>query len=70
MQQQLAELEAELARELASVEGASTAHQAELEPLRIAATKGDLAVEQVALVCVPAQATAGGGLESLCEAVA
>ena len=67
MKQQLADLEAELARELAAVEDASAAHQAELEPLRIAATKGDLAVEQVALVWAPAQRSPSGELEWVCE---
>ncbi|MFO0688023.1 MAG: DUF87 domain-containing protein [Myxococcota bacterium] len=67
VKQQLADLEAELARELAAVEDASAAHQAELEPLRIAATKGDLAVEQVALVWAPAQRSPSGELEWVCE---
>jgi len=70
VRQQLAELEAELARALAAVEDASTAHQADLEPLRIAATKGDLTIEQVALVWAPAQRAASGELEWVCEDVA
>ncbi|MBK7948285.1 MAG: hypothetical protein IPK00_05990 [Deltaproteobacteria bacterium] len=69
VKQQLADLEAELARELAAVEDSSSAHQAQLEPLRIAATKGDLAVEQVALVWAPAQVGAGGELEWVCEGI-
>jgi hypothetical protein len=65
VQQQLAELEAELKEELAAVEDAASAHQAELEPLRISAIKSDLAVETLALVWVPAQLGAGGELEWL-----
>lgn len=49
--------------ELAAVEDASSAHQAELEPLRVAATKGDLEVEPVALVWAPAQVGTDEGLE-------
>ncbi|MEZ4331663.1 MAG: DUF87 domain-containing protein [Myxococcota bacterium] len=64
--QQLADLEAELARELEAVEDAAAAHEAELEALRISATKGDLSVERVALVWVPVQLRADGGAEPLC----
>jgi Helicase HerA, central domain len=68
VQEQLASLEAELARELAAVEDAASAHRAELESLRIAATKSDLAIEGVMLVWAPAQTRPDGALEWLCEA--
>jgi hypothetical protein len=52
--QPLADLEAELA----TFEDASSAHQADHDRFRIAATKGALAVEQIALVGVPVQRAA------------
>ena len=45
------------------------ASSAEIETLRISATKADLAVETLALVWVPAQVGAAGAIEWLCPAL-
>ncbi len=50
VQQQLAELEAELKKELEAVEKAADVHSAALETLRISATKSDLSIETLSLV--------------------
>ena len=69
IQQDHAELEAELARELAKIEGATAGDQVKVETLRISAIKADLAVETLALVWAPAQVGAAGEIEWLCPAL-
>lgn len=64
--QQLADLEAELKRELAAAEREAEARVIELEPLRISATKSDLAIETLALVWAPAEQGPGGEIRWLC----
>ncbi len=63
--QQLADLEAELKSELAAAEREAEARVIELEPLRISATKSDLAIETLALAWAPAEQGPGGELRWL-----
>ena len=68
--QRLADLEAELKRELAAAERAAEGHVIEIEPLRISATKSDLAIETIALVWAPAELGPDGELRPLCGGLA
>jgi hypothetical protein len=67
VEQQLADLEAELKSELAAAEQAASARSLEIEPLRIAPMKSDLAVETLALAWAPAEQTPDGALRWLCS---
>ena len=66
VEQQLADLEAELKHELAAIENVAAAHKAEIETLRISATKSDLAIETLALVWAPAELGPGNESRWLC----
>ncbi len=68
--QQLADLEAELKSELAAAEREAEARVIEIEPLRISATKSDLAIETLALVWAPAEQGPGGELRWLSGGIA
>jgi hypothetical protein len=67
VEQQLADLEAELKSELAAAEQAATARPLEIETLRIAPMKSDLAVETLALAWAPAEQRPDGALRWLCS---
>ena len=60
------DLEAELKSELAVIENVTAAHQAEIETLRINATKSDLEIETLALVWAPTELGPGGQSRWLC----
>ncbi len=70
VEQQLADLEAELKNELAAAEQSAAVRQPELETLRIAPTKSDLSVETLALAWAPAEQTPDGELRWLCSGLA
>jgi len=67
VEQQLADLEAELKSELDTVENSTTAYTAEIETLRIGATKSDLAVDSLALVWAPAEQGSDGAIRWLTD---